>query len=250
VALLEPEQPREQALAGRAAAAELRVNRIRRATPEPPPVSPDVSGTLIDGLGVPISAAPIEIGGTIAVTDSSGAFTVPNVAPQYDAYIVSAGTQEVFVYEGLTTRSPGFQVFGTAPNNRTASVNGRIAGGAGFPTPANHKLLVGADSDPNLYGIGSSTGPGPDYELTDMAWEGPATLQLNVSALQFSVDSKGLPVAYDGQASKQVAITDGATLGKTDGSTAATNLTLTAVTARTLTGAISAFPDCKLTTQV
>jgi hypothetical protein len=194
------------------------------------------------GLGVPISAAPIEIGGTIAVTDSSGAFTVPNVAAQYDAYILSAGTQEVFIYEGLTTRSPGFQVFGAAPNTRTASVNGRIAGGAGFPTATGHKLLVRVDGGPNLYGLGASTGPGPDYELTDLAWEGPATLQLNVSALQFSVDSKGLPVAYDGQAAEQVAIADG--------STPATNLTLTAVSARTLTGAISAFPDCKLSTEV
>ena len=213
-------------------------------------VSSDVSGTLLYGDGIPVSATAIEIGGTIVVTDSAGGFTVPDVAPQYDAYVINAPTQEVFIYSGLSTRSPTFMLYGSLPNNRTANLNGQITGGAGFPNPTGHKLIMGADAAPYMYDLGSAAPAGPGFQFADMAWQGPATLQLNVSALQFSVNTSGLPLGYDGQANAQMTVMDGQTVGKTDGSTAATNLTLTPVTTRTLTGAISPVSDCKLTTEV
>ena len=189
----------------------------------------------------PVSGVALEIGGKVTTTDANGNFKVSGVAAKYDAYVIAqvapgAGTNEAYIYEGLSDREKDFYVTPQGPA-RSAKIRGVLSGGAGFPLPAGHAAsLVVTEYNTKSSVMGST------YELTNLTWQGSKQRMLTLGALSWTTDAAGLPNSYDGYGEKKLAVSDGASLGAIDGSTPATNITLAPVESRSVSGTLD-LPD-------
>jgi len=164
-----------------------------------PATDTTVRGHLIDYWGHKLSGVPVEIGGTLVTTDNLGAFTIPNVAAEYDASLVVEFPDnydgEVFgwVFQGLTRRDPTLQVYtGLERQSGNVSIT---------PTHADVTLTAGRTQSVSF------GGPDGDWDFTDVGalgysqtsvgWRGPEKTQQTVHGLIFAQDpTTHLPTGY------------------------------------------------------
>jgi len=164
---------------------------------------------VIDFWGHQLSGVPVEIGGTLVTTDNVGAFTIDNVAAEYDASLVVQfpdnydGQIYGWVYQGLTRRDPTLQVYaGLEQQSGNVSI-----------TPTHAELTLtdgrtqsisfgGPDGQSNFTGVGAL-----GYAQASVSWRGPAMTQQTVHGLIFSEDpTSDLPTGYAAYDAKPISL--------------------------------------------
>ncbi len=159
-------------------------------------VASPVSGALIDFWGHPLANVPMDVGGTLTVTDTNGEFEVADVAEEYDvSLLVEFGLDaaEVYgwVFQGLTRRDPTLQIYSGLPQ-RSGSFSLTQSGGE---FTANRTLTVafgGPDGASSRTGLGES-GLGSASAL----WRGPSQTTTTAHGLLWQFDaSTDMPTDY------------------------------------------------------
>jgi len=174
-----------------------------------PSTGTTVTGHVIDFWGHKLSGVPVEIGGTMVTTDDAGAFTIGNVASEYDASLVVEypdnydGHVFGWVYQGLTRRDPTLQVYaGLEHQSGNVSIT---------PTHADVTLTAGRTQSISFGGPdGNWDFTGVDaqgYGETSVGWSGPAKTQETVHGLIFAQDpTSGLPTGYAAYDAKPISL--------------------------------------------
>jgi hypothetical protein len=188
------------------------------------PLSPGVSGHVVDAYGNPVAGVIARVAGHApATTDYSGAFSFSEITPPYDLVLSTPGPRRTIeVYAGLTRVDPTVAMYqaGSAPpgaGDRSASLAGQVTGGdpeamargdfqgvlfASSELPACDALDV----------LGVAIAAPPDSYKFPVSWRGASTLQGAVLAMQWRADSNtGAPTAYWLATAPEVSIADGAT---------------------------------------
>jgi len=166
-----------------------------------------VTGHVIDYWGHKLPSIQVEIGGTKVSTDAQGAFTIPNVAAEYDASLVVkvADTAEVagWVFQGLTRRDPTLQVY-LELVSRHQYVD--VEGGAGLASAltASRTFSV-ATAGPDGQDEFKNVVPDNFTEGTS-SWRGPIATQETAYGLVWQPDANGLPTSYVAFDSKALAL--------------------------------------------
>ena len=195
-----------------------------------------VTGKVIDFLGDPRVGLLVKIGTGIALTDASGNFSITGVTPPYDAIVIdtTGSTSIGYVFQGLTRTDPTLQTFAFPSTVNSATIQGNLTGGAGFPNPANHVAWITFGS-PEGFGFDNlASGSGPVYNMTP-GWVGPPATSGNLHALQWKENASNLPIDYTGYGSVPLTISNGGTF-----SSPQTDIALsTSVAEATLSGSAS-----------
>jgi hypothetical protein len=155
---------------------------------------PTVIGRVVDFWLQPLANVPVTIGSTTTTTNAQGVFTIPTVAPEYDASLIvswpggQAGTY-AWRFEGLTRRDPTLQVrqgreyryanYTLDPQNETLN--------------ASRTLWVTVAS---AYGANYLDGVAGSGVMTGASWEGPATTEVSAYGLLWELDVNKLPTVY------------------------------------------------------
>jgi hypothetical protein len=175
-----------------------------------------VSGKVTTSSG-PVVGAKVRINQLAAVTtDGSGAFTVDGVSLPYDALVGDAGAGRALLYVGLTRLDPSlnFGGLGSAPPNRTATIEGTVSASGGSFAGALTMLSFGsADFDvplnPSSAFAPISAASSVDYTIP-VVWRGASTLGGTVHALQWNLDPGTLlPTAFTWHGSQAVTVNAG-----------------------------------------
>lgn len=153
-------------------------------SPPPAPVTGTVTGKVLDGMGNPVASAPVLLLGKQPVTtDSTGAFSVPDVGASYDIAVVSSDKQTATVYKGLTRRA--VTLFLTADTDSlptySATVSGTVSGQG--PYSSQNAPTVTFIS-PDVTSTGATADLSTGEYSADMSWSSPATTTGTLFALQ------------------------------------------------------------------
>lgn len=192
-----------------------------------------VSGKVVSALLRPVANAPVVITGLPATTsDANGAFTIAGVTTPYEITVVISATKLGITYRGLTRSDPTLVDFFSSPAApNSATITGTVSGGAGYPLPANHASSVVFVSTEASGGATPNSGSGA-YTL-NLGWDGSATINGALHALQLETNAAGMPQTFKGYATKTgVTVSAGGTF-------ASQNLALTSITAGTISGTIT-----------
>ena len=184
-----------------------------------------VTGHLIDYWGHKLPGVPVEIDGTKVTSDAQGAFTVPNVAAEYEASVLvkdadNSALVANWVFQGLTRRDPTLQVeVDIVSHHQDVEIDG-----SGLST-----TLTGT----RTFSV-AAAGPDGQDEFQDVVpdgftegsslWFGPATTTETAYGLIWEPDAKDLPTSYVAFDSKTLALVSGSS------SKASLNFDLTADT--------------------
>jgi hypothetical protein len=179
--------------------------------PPPVPTTITVAGKVTDVFGGPLANVVAKIGTQVVNTNAQGQFSIPNVTTPYDVKVVQSATSRGYLFKGLTRADPNLQLvdFGAFLGTKTATINGQLSGGAGFPNPANHRTVVtfGAPE-----GFGSTSPAGPAYTV-NASWSGNDVVNGNLHALQWEYNpATNAPINYKGYATKAQSLTNGGTI--------------------------------------
>lgn len=186
--------------------------------------STDVVGQVFAG-STTVAKAVVVVNGLVTIADAEGKFRVRNVAPEYELMIRWPGEKLLFVYEGLTTRTPQVNVTAyTAPSPRMATVRGAFVNGWD-EVPANSRKAVTYVGTQPGYSDTDLFYPRTSYEIQPR-WSGKSTDHGTVYALQYLFTYDLGPYDFQGFGTREVTVTDGQELGNADGD-AATDVTLT-----------------------
>ena len=153
-----------------------------------------VSGRVVDFWRRPLANVPVTIGTTTVPTNGQGEFSIPAVAPEYDASLVvtwPGGQAGVYGwrFEGLTRRDPTLQVY----KGREARYGDIVIDPQGETLNASRTLFValaGVDGSATFEGVGGSG------RITSTTWYGSETMQASLHALLWELDSNELPTVY------------------------------------------------------
>ncbi len=175
-----------------------------------PPASITVAGKVVDIFGQVRSGLPVKIGSTSANTDSNGNFSISNVTVPYDVIVIDSAANSGYLFKGLSRTDPTLQLFafGGTPDN-SATIQGQLSGGVGFPNPADHVSRVIFGSDDGSGGTFMGPAVGPAYGPFTVSWSGNATTNGNLHALQWKRDTNNLPEDYTGYGSQALSISNG-----------------------------------------
>jgi hypothetical protein len=169
-----------------------------------------VTGRVLQLPGAEVSFLPVAIiGQGAALADADGDFTIHNVTTPYDIVVgFSDGTDTTMVlYEGLTRPDPRLIAFVTY--DRSATMDGTVSGGAGYPLPADHDTSMQLSTDHGSGGGGAVDPTTGDYALiTD--WTFAASTNAYLTAVQYELDGSGLVNNYTGSTAMDFPISDGA----------------------------------------
>lgn len=169
-----------------------------------------VQGRVLQLPGAKVSFLPVAIiGQGAALADADGDFTIHNVRTPYDIVIgYSDGSNTTMVlYEGLTRPDPRLIAF--VGLDRSASVEGTVSGGPGYPLPADHDTQMSLSTD---HGSGGGSGADPttgDYNLF-ASWTFAASTTAHLTAVQYELDGTGLVNNFTGADAMDFPISDGA----------------------------------------
>jgi hypothetical protein len=197
-----------------------------------------VNGKVLDANNQPFAGQTVVISsGTFkktAVTDSNGAFSVPNVPTPYNATILDTLDNFAIEYEGLTRDDPALSDLVAIPQQRNAVLNGQLTGGS-YPEPANYDTAI-LFASPETQEFISHQNSG-SYS-SRIQWPGPTTTTGTLYALQVQrLSAFGLPMAYAGYGTLSgVQLQDQATMPGRD-------IHLDAVTSATLSGTVNPQPE-------
>jgi hypothetical protein len=196
------------------------------------PATQTVNGMVVDIAGQPVSAETVFISAAAfshtTVTDTNGAFSVPDVPTPYDATVIDS--TEAVQYQGLTRADPSLTAFVFLVDNRSAIVSGSFSGGI-FPETAGYTTQFIFASPQTIKSLGD---PISGTYSSTVGWPGPATTTGTLYALQVHSDASGLPLDYPGYGTLS-----GVTLQDT-GTLAGQNVSLSAVTPGLLSGTVTA----------
>jgi hypothetical protein len=198
-----------------------------------------VHGHVIDYWQHKLAGVPVEIGGTKVITDEAGAFTIDNVAAQYDASLVVQypdnydGQIYGWVYQGLTRRDPTLQVYqGLQDQSGNVDVT---PSGADVTLTGTRKMSVafgGLDGSWELSDV-----PAGGYDGSSVGWVGPTMTQETAHGLIWQPDpSTGAPTGYFAYDSKAVALNGLVS----DHSALPLNMAAKTITSGNITGTITA----------
>jgi len=173
------------------------------------PDDPTVRGRVVDFWLAPLANVPVTIGTTTVTTNAQGTFTVPAVAPEYDADLVVSwpgGQRGVYGwrFEGLTRRDPTLQVY-KGRENRSR----RILIDAQGETLNASRILTVAVASPNGLSIFEDIG---SQLNSDAGWEGPVSVQAHLHALLWEFDTNDLPTVYRSYDTLAVTLDENATM--------------------------------------
>jgi Carboxypeptidase regulatory-like domain len=136
-----------------------------------------VSGRVIDADGEPAAGVHLQLGtsldgAVLTTTDADGRFTLADAPSTYD---LSAVAREVYVFEGLTTRSPTLALFGVhlSPRWHSAIIHADVGTG---PT-----ILLAEPSDDSTTHVSLDKVAGTDDE--ELSWVGDGPAHVNFFAL-------------------------------------------------------------------
>ena len=170
--------------------------------------STTVQGTIIDFWGHPVPDVPVDIGGTMATTDSDGQFMIADVPDAYDVTFVVNYMDGGFTrtrgwaYQGLTRRDPTLQVYDGLDNRSgdysVTQTGGDFTGGAGLSWTLSFGSTDGAGYLEDLGEAGAG--------LATTHWCGPASTTAIAHALLWERDSSELPLDYLAYDSQNVAL--------------------------------------------
>jgi hypothetical protein len=183
----------------------------------PPPARIVVNGRVVDFYRRAVPDVPVSIGQQTATTDADGRFSIPEVAPPYEAALVvdfnrdGVPARYGYVYQDLTRADPTLQVYTALPQRAVDSLD------LVFDTP-------GANNDPQravIFGFASPDTEFADGSLEDgafsilgaLGWGGPPTTSGNAHALLVSrpggPDAPGAaPFAYEAHRATRLTAVD------------------------------------------
>jgi Carboxypeptidase regulatory-like domain len=197
-----------------------------------PPPTQTVNGMVVDIAGQPVSGETVFISAASfnqpAVTDTNGAFSIPDVPTPYNATVIDSA--EAVQYQGLTRADPSLTAFFFLLDNRTAIISGTFSGGS-FPEMAGYNTQFIFASPQTITSLGE---PDSGSYTSTVRWPGPATTTGTLYALQVHSDALGLPLDYPGYGSLS-----GVTLQDT-GNLGGQNVALSPVTAGLISGTVTA----------
>lgn len=201
------------------------------------PVTVNVSGRVRYYVyGEPVAGAVVSIGAASVVTDEDGTFVIDDVESPYDVVVkyLSGGSQLVHVTEGLTRPDPSIELYSYDPRPAfNSTITGTVSGGSLFPLPAGHAIRVitagpFGGTATSIISEGAASGAFTLYP----GWRGESVRDVNVYALEYVLDSNGLPAAYVGFGATSVTV-------RPDAITTNANVSLSPVLERTATTTLS-----------
>jgi hypothetical protein len=156
---------------------------------------------------VPAANCSVAIRGhPVVLTNQQGVFQIPNVTTPYDLAAVNSGQKRAVIYKGLTIANPYVFFYGYTPG--TVQVSGTVSGTLSntvvvdpalpYPRATYASVTFGSTApSPSAYGGVLATGLSPaTYSFSGadaIAWYGPGSTTGTLDALQWSIDSRGLP---------------------------------------------------------
>lgn len=155
-----------------------------------------INGRVLSQQLVPLPNVPVVVPGRTPVnSDASGRFSIPDVTPPYTIVAVNIAERQVYVFEGVTRTDPTLTYLGSGVDTlRAASFSGTVHGGT-YPQPGDHMTLLGVDSpQPARLLVG---GLDSAFSVT-VGWVGPTSVTGTVHALQWQMQTTGLPSTYKG----------------------------------------------------
>jgi hypothetical protein len=164
---------------------------------------------------------------------------IPDAPGFYDLIVVDTVSKVAGLTDHLSTRTPIVQMPPSAPGAFSATLSGKLSGGAGFPNPASFKTSYAFYADNCNAKAVASTGATDDFYTLKPTWSSGASATGSLYVLQW-LPGTDSPAAFSGFARREFGLGDGTSLGKTDGSVAATNVALSSVSTRVLKGTMSA----------
>ena len=166
-----------------------------------------IQGRVVGLLGSPLPNATVSIGSATATSDGTGAFSIPNVTPPYDATVSSVSGNWAHVYQGLSTATPILFPVGVLAGGTTVTSNATVQGTVTTSVTASstNPLVVCVEGvNVEVYGCNSYTTPTTattvDYSIT-AGWITTSNVAVRVHALQYArATSTSLPSSYYGYA--------------------------------------------------
>ena len=179
------------------------------APPEPGPIS----GTVLDGRGLPLPDQVVAIGAAKTASDGDGRFSFPAVPAGYDLVIASPDGSAATVYQGLTRRDPIVTHDGprARPPARRAAVTVTLAGSEA----AGERWRVQFVSARAIPDSGSrrpappAPGAPQEPETVTVMWDGAETISGVVVAAAMRIKKLDIPLAMFAQ--QPVTLRDGET---------------------------------------
>ena len=169
-----------------------------------------VSGRVLQLPGGSVASLPVAIiGQGAALTDELGNFTIPNVTPPYDIVVGSSDgmTTSMILYPGLVRPDPRLLTF-VSPEF-TATVDGAVSGGVGYPQPADHLSHVAISTESGS-GFQVDVDPATGAYFQSPSWAFHESTTAHLTAVQYQVDGSGLANNFTGARTSQFPLSDGA----------------------------------------
>jgi hypothetical protein len=177
--------------------------------------SSTVHGKVLDYLHHTVPGVMVEIGGKTASTDSTGAFSIDDVAATYDvlltinANVLNTDTRISWQVQGLTRRDPTLHVY-RGLSDRFGSVLMHVTN-VTFPLATDQKITMGWSG---VDGDFAEDLDSADTNYLSPQWVGPAMTLGTAHALRFSYSgAQDLPTDYLAHDSHAVGIVETATPG-------------------------------------
>ena len=157
-----------------------------------------VHGKVLDYLHHTVPGVMVEIGGKTASTDSTGAFSIDDVAATYDvlltvnANVLNTDTRISWQVQGLTRRDPTLHVY-RGLNDRFGSMLMHVTN-VTFPLATDQKITMGWSGANGDFGDDLDSA---DTDELSLQWVGPAMTLGTAHALRFSyAGAQDLPTDY------------------------------------------------------
>lgn len=198
--------------------------------PDAGPSTLTVNGTVIGTDGLPPDhVVSVIVSGNAPVTPATdGTFSVSGVVAPYDVTVIDGAGNAAIVYKQLSRPDP--VLLGAALSRQlsnSASVSGTVSGD-GFPQTGSRYTAVAVDRTGG--GWQYWTAADGTFTVPNVSWAGSSAIATRIYALQYEVDSNGLPSRYLGYASASMTLASGGTFNE--------SLGLVPVNASNITGAV------------
>lgn len=171
-------------------------------TTPPTPTTSSVSGTVLDEANNPVANARVMVLGGSAqpvTTDSTGTFTLADVAATYDIAAANSTHTNAIVYQAVTLRSLTLHVTtGATPGTNSASVGGTVSGGQ-TPYGSLNAPAVSFQPQQSLAVASATANSSGNYSMS-ATWNGPpSSLAGSIYAFQAVRSSAGsVPTSFTG----------------------------------------------------
>jgi hypothetical protein len=171
-----------------------------------------VSGRVLQLPGASVSSLPVAIIGQGAVlTDDMGNFTIPDVTPPYDIVVGfhDSSTTTMVLYAGLVRPDP--RLLGFVNTEFSATVDGTVSGGVGYPEPPSHASHVAISTEAGS-GFAVDVDPLTGAYFQSPSWAFDDSTIAHLTAVQYQTNAAGLASNFTGAETGQFPLSDGASV--------------------------------------